>query len=46
MTKKIFQIFWFLSLLFMNSAVSNAQPQYYTTGTKWTELQLDTLLYD
>jgi hypothetical protein len=46
MTKKIFQIFWFLSLLFMSSAVSNAQPQYYTTGTKWTELQLDTLLYD
>lgn len=35
-----------LSLLFMSSAVSNAQPLYYTTGTKWTELQLDTLLYD
>ena len=46
MTKKIFQIFWFLSLLFMGSVVSNAQPKYYSQGTKWSELQLDTLLYD
>ena len=35
-----------LSLLLMGPVVSNAQPKYYSQGTRWTELQLDTLLYD